>query len=91
MIRTDQGSQYTSSTFKVILKKRGSVSSVSRNGNPYDNAWMASFYQIIKRELIQGSNFKTPEQARRGIFKYRVVLQYKKNASFFELSFSYRI
>lgn len=31
---------------------------------------MESFYKTIKRELIQGAKFKTPEQARKEIFKY---------------------
>lgn len=31
---------------------------------------MESFYKAIKRELIQGAKFKTPEQAQREIFKY---------------------
>ncbi|MDR4328387.1 transposase [Bacillus pseudomycoides] len=69
-----------------------SGSGVSRKGNPYDNALMESFYKTIKRELIQGAKFKTPEQARKEIFKY-IELYYnpKKNAFFFGLSFSYRI
>ncbi|MDR4411571.1 MULTISPECIES: IS3 family transposase [Bacillus cereus group] len=31
---------------------------------------MELFYKTIKRELIQGAKFKTPEQARKEIFKY---------------------
>ncbi|WP_141525796.1 IS3 family transposase [Bacillus pseudomycoides] len=38
--------------------------------DPYDNALMESFYKTIKRELIQGAKFKTPEHARKEIFKY---------------------
>ncbi|EOO65535.1 hypothetical protein IKE_03438 [Bacillus cereus VD196] len=70
IIHTDQGSQYTSGNFQTTLKKYGAVSSVSRKGNPYNNALMESFYKTIKRELIQGAKFKTPEQARKEIFKY---------------------
>ncbi|OTX31450.1 hypothetical protein BK717_22905 [Bacillus thuringiensis serovar malayensis] len=70
IIHTDQGSQYTSSNFQATLKKYGAVSSVSRKGNPHDNALMESFYKTIKRELIQDANCKTPEQARKEIFKY---------------------
>ncbi|KIP28651.1 integrase core domain protein [Bacillus thuringiensis serovar morrisoni] len=70
IIHTDQGSQYTSGNFQTTLKKYGAISSVSRKGNPYDNALMESFYKTIKRELIQGAKFKTPEQARKEIFKY---------------------
>jgi len=70
VIHTDQGSQYTGSNFQAILKKHSAISSVSRKGNPYDNALMESFYKTIKRELIQGAKFETPEQAQQEIFKY---------------------
>ncbi|AQZ48413.1 DDE-type integrase/transposase/recombinase [Paenibacillus larvae] len=38
IIHTDQGSQYTSSNFQATIRKYGAVSSISRKGNPYDNA-----------------------------------------------------
>jgi len=63
IIHTDQGSQYTDGNFQALLKKYGAISSVSRKGNPYDNALMESFYKTIKRELIHGAKFKTLEQA----------------------------
>jgi putative transposase len=31
---------------------------------------MESFYRTIKRELIQGARYETPEQAQYDIFKY---------------------
>lgn len=31
---------------------------------------MESFYKTIKRELIQGAHYETPEQARDDILKY---------------------
>ncbi len=42
----------------------------SRKGNPYDNAFMESFYRTLKRELVKGSDDDNPEQARLDIFKY---------------------
>jgi len=70
VVHTDQGSQYISSNFQATLRKYGALHSVSRKGNPYDNALMESFYKTIKRELIHGANFETPEQAQMEIFKY---------------------
>lgn len=46
------------------------VHSNSRKVNPYDNAMMESFYLTLKRELVQGANFETPEQAQKQIFEY---------------------
>jgi len=43
---------------------------MSRKGNPYDNAIMESFYRTLKRELVRGANYDTPEQAQMDIFKY---------------------
>lgn len=37
----------------MLLKYRKAIHSESRKGNPYDNAFMESFYKTIKRELIQ--------------------------------------
>ncbi|AVD54512.1 hypothetical protein CKF96_03850 (plasmid) [Priestia filamentosa] len=31
---------------------------------------MGAFYKTLKRELIHGAKFKTPEQARKEVFKY---------------------
>ena len=36
----------------------------------YDNAIMESFYQTLKRELVQDAHYDNPEQARMDIFKY---------------------
>ncbi|MTK13812.1 MAG: IS3 family transposase [Clostridiaceae bacterium] len=70
IVHTDQGSQYTGGKFRSILSKHGAKHSNSRKGNPYDNAVMESFYRTIKRELIQGAHYATPEQAQKEIFKY---------------------
>ena len=70
IVHTDQGSQFTSGNFQALLRKHGAVSSVSRRGNPYDNALMESFYRTIKRELIREAKFETPEKAQQEIFKY---------------------
>lgn len=70
VVHTDQGSQFTSGAFRTLLSQSGAVLSNSRKGNPYDNAVMESFYRTLKRELIQGANFETPEIAQMEIFKY---------------------
>ena len=70
IVHTDQGSQYTGGSFRSILNSYGAIHSNSRKGNPYDNAMMESFYRTLKRELVQGANFETPEQAQKEIFQY---------------------
>jgi len=70
IVHTDQGAQFTGGNFRSILKSHGAIQSNSRKGNPYDNAMMESFYRTLKRELVKGANFETPEQAQKEIFQY---------------------
>lgn len=70
IIHTDRGSQYTSQRFQALLTRYNFVQSMSRKGNPYDNAIMESFYRTLKRELVQDAHYENPEQARQDIFRY---------------------
>ena len=70
IVHTDRGSQYTSQRFQALLNRHGFVQSMSRKGNPYDNAIMESFYRTLKRELVQDAHYENPEQARQDIFRY---------------------
>ena len=70
IVHSDQGSQYTSDNFRMVLKKHGAIQSNSRKGNPYDNAMMESFYRTLKRELLTDQPFVTPDQAKLAVFEY---------------------
>lgn len=70
IVHADRGSQYTSKRFQALLLRYGFRQSMSRKGNPYDNAIIESFYRTLKRELIQDAHYDNPEQARMDIFKY---------------------
>ena len=70
IIHTDRGCQYTAQRFQSMCIRYGFRQSMSRKGNPYDNAVMESFYRTLKRELVQDANYDNPEQARMDIFKY---------------------
>ena len=70
IIHTDRGAQYTSKRFMTLLDHFNFQQSMSRKGNPYDNAVMESFYRTLKRELVQGATYDNPEQAKLEIFKY---------------------
>ncbi|WP_046781049.1 integrase core domain-containing protein, partial [Lactococcus cremoris] len=67
----NQGSQYTSSRYQFYSSSKSvRQSSMSRKGNPYDNAMMESFYKTLKRELINDAHFETRAEATQEIFKY---------------------
>lgn len=59
----DQGSQCTSRAFQRCLESHGIAQSMSRPGNPWDNALAESFFKTPERELASGKGCKT-----RGVF-----------------------
>jgi len=70
IFHSDRGSQYCSHAFRRRLKAYGFRQSMSRKGDPWDNAPAESFYKTLKSELCGHSAFKTREQARAAIFEY---------------------
>ena len=66
----DQGSQYTSRAFQHCLEPHGIAQSMSRPGNPWDNALAESFLKTLKRELVNGRGYKTREEAKQDAFKH---------------------
>ena len=77
---TDRGSQYCSNFHREILKDHGVLQSMSRKGDCWDNATSESFFSILKKELVQLSNFTDQKQAAAAIFEYIEVF-YNKNRS----------
>lgn len=49
---SDRGVQYASSEYTDLLKERGILISMSRHGNPYDNAKAESFIKTLKMEEV---------------------------------------
>lgn len=49
---SDQGVQYASTTYTNLLKINGIKISMSRKGNPYDNAFAESFMKTLKKEEV---------------------------------------
>jgi transposase InsO family protein len=69
---SDQGSQYTSSTYLNCLNAALAELSMSGAGNCYDNAVMESFFSTLKTECVTAV-FLTHAQARTVIFEYLEV------------------
>lgn len=51
-LHSDQGFQYTSQAYFDLTKAYGITPSMSRRGNPYDNAMAENFFSILKTECI---------------------------------------
>ena len=58
---SDQGVQYASAEYVDELKHRGFTISMSRKGNPYDNARMESFFKTLKYEEVYLCEYETIE------------------------------
>lgn len=43
---------------------------MSRPGNPWDDAFAESFFKTLKRELVNGNNCKTREEAKQDVLEY---------------------
>jgi transposase InsO family protein len=50
---SDRGVQYASAHFQSLLHSCGAAASMSRKGNPYDNAMMESFFATLKSECFE--------------------------------------
>lgn len=69
-LHSDQGSQYVSHEYFKLTKEYHITPSMSRRGNPYDNALAENFFSILKTECIYRVKIKTFEEARHLINDY---------------------
>ncbi|MFD1732967.1 IS3 family transposase [Deinococcus malanensis] len=64
---SDQGVQYASRVYVNRLRAVGITPSMSRKGNPYDNARMESFYKTLKTEEVNLQEYADLDDARQHI------------------------
>lgn len=69
-LHSDQGFQYTSHAYFNLTQSYGIKQSMSRRGNPYDNALAENFFSILKTECIHRVKLQTHEQAQLLIGEY---------------------
>ena len=62
-LHSDQGFQYTSQAYFKLTQSYGITPSMSRKGNPYDNAMAENFFSILKTECIYRHKPKTFKEA----------------------------
>ncbi len=53
LVRSDQGSQFTSMDWAVFLKHHSLEHSMSRGGNCHGNAMAESFFTLLEREHLR--------------------------------------
>ena len=64
---SDRGSQYASKLYVQRLEDHEIVISMSRKGNPYDNAFAESFIKTLKAEEVYCNEYETLEEAQADI------------------------
>ena len=56
---SDRGGQYACRKYIALLQAAQMEISMSRTGNPYDNAHMESFFKTLKYAEVHGANYET--------------------------------
>ena len=64
---SDRGVQYACGDYRSILESNGITASMSRAGNPYDNAKAESFMKTLKAEEVDGRLYRDHREAARCI------------------------
>jgi transposase InsO family protein len=67
---SDRGSQYASNDYTELLKANGIQISMSRKGNPWDNAQCESFMKTLKYEEVLRNEYRDLAEARAAIVEF---------------------
>ena len=67
---SDRGIQYACYDYTDVLKQHGIRISMSRKGNPYDNAACESFMKTLKYEEVYRNEYRDFEEARASIGEF---------------------
>jgi putative transposase len=73
ILHSDQGTTYSATEYRALLRKHAIRQSMSRKGDCWDNAPMESFFHTLKTELVMHCNYKTRDEARASLFDYMEV------------------
>ena len=70
LFHSDQGIEYAAHNYRDILSTAEMRRSMSRKGNPLDNAMVESFFHTLKAELFHQQNFESDIEAVARIVEY---------------------
>ncbi len=74
---SDRGVQYTSNKYITMLSNNRITVSMSRSGNPYDNAICERFMRTLKEEEVNISDYRSGSDVRNGIESF--ITHYNNN------------
>jgi len=75
---SDRGIQYACYDYLTLLADHGVQPSMSRMGNPYDNAKAESFMKTLKQEQVRGNGWRELDAMRADL------------ATFFEITYNHQ-
>ena len=75
---SDRGVQYASRDYSDLLREHGIQISMSRRGNPYDNARAESFLKTLKYEEVYRQEYRDLAEARASIERFLEKVYNKK-------------
>jgi len=78
---SDRGVQYASGDYTDLLKANGVQISMSRSGNPYDNAQCESFMKTLKYEEVYRNEYRDLDEARAQIGAFIEQVYNEKSAA----------
>ena len=67
---SDRGVQYACGDYAQVLQRSQMIPSMSRAGNPYDNASCESFMKTLKQEEIYANDYRDMEHLRENIEEF---------------------
>ncbi len=67
---SDRGVQYACAEYTALLAEYGLRGSMSRTGNPYDNAYAESFMKTLKCEEVYRNEYRSLEEAAASIGEF---------------------
>lgn len=85
-LHSDQGSEYTSETYKMYIKSKGIQISFSDKGSPWQNGFQESFYGKFKVDLGYMEQFKSIGELIEGI--YQTIFYYNNKRRHTSLNMS---
>jgi transposase InsO family protein len=75
---SDRGSQYASNDYTELLQAHGIEISMSRKGNPWDNAACESFMKTLKYEEVLRNEYRDLAHARASIREFEKIYNQKR-------------
>ncbi|HEY6074606.1 MAG TPA: IS3 family transposase [Anaerolineales bacterium] len=78
LLHSDQGFQYRSDPYRVLMSRYGLIPSMSRRGNCWDNAPMENFFSHLKEEALRPARNPTFQEAQHIIDEYIHFFNYER-------------